>query len=169
VILTPLEGELSPENLQNAVLVVRDKREQVVEEEAPPPFTTATLLEETVQMPGWSAGKVMQAAQFLFENGLITYPRTDAVHLAPEALDELRRVAALLHGQSALARQVEEIAPTGAHEAIRPTSAARLPEELDYLEADARTLYALIWRRSLAACLKPARYRRVTVDFALEP
>lgn len=168
MILTPLYGEIIPASLVNAVLVVLDKREQIVEEEAPPPFTTATLLEEAVQMPGWSAGKVMQAAQFLFENGLITYPRTDAVHLAPEALDELRRVAALLHGQSALAPRGGD-SPTGAHEAIRPTSAARLPEELDYLEADARTLYALIWRRSLAACLKPARYRRVTVDFAVEP
>ena len=59
------------------MLVVTDKRQEIIEEDAPLPYTTATLLEDAVQLPGWSAGKAMQTAQLLFENGLITYPRSN--------------------------------------------------------------------------------------------
>ena len=87
VIVTPVGGHMSPDALRKASLRVAEKRQEIVQEDAPPPYTTATLLEDAVQLLGWSAGKVMQVAQLLFEKGLITYPRTDSTHIAPEAAD----------------------------------------------------------------------------------
>ena len=161
---------MRPDELRDVALVVADKRQEIVEEDAPLPYTTATLLEDAVQLPGWSASKVMQTAQLLFENGLITYPRSDSTHIAPEAADEGKKIASLLHGSSALSSQKRAQYPqTGAHEAIRPTSAARLPDELpkEY-NADLRALYRLIWVRYVASFLKPARDRVTTVLFEVE-
>ena len=170
IVVTPVDGRVSPDALRNATLVVAEKRQEIVEEDAPLPYTTATLLEDAVQLPGWSAGKVMQVAQLLFENGLITYPRTDSSHLAPEAADEGKKMASLLHGSSALvSRKGAQYQQAGAHEAIRPTSAARLPDELPKeFDAEARELYKLIWGRHVASFLKAARYRVTTVLFEVE-
>jgi DNA topoisomerase-1 len=160
---------MRPDELRDVALVVVDKHQEIVDEDAPLPYTTATLLEDAVQLPGWSAAKVMQTAQLLFENGLITYPRSDSTHVAPEAADEGRKLAGLLHGSSALCSQKAGSYQIGAHEAIRPTSAARLPDELpkEY-NADLRALYRLIWGRYVASFLKPARYRVTTVLFEVK-
>lgn len=167
IVVTPMDGRISPDVLRNATLVVAKKRQEIVEAEAPLPYTTVTLLEDAVQRPGWSAGKVMQVAQLLFENGLITYPRTDSTYVASEAADEGKKIASLLHGSTALfSRNGVQYQQTGAHEAIRPTSAARLPDELPKeFNAEARELYKLIWGRYVASFLKPARYRVTTVLF----
>ncbi|MGC1379303.1 MAG: DNA topoisomerase [Anaerolineales bacterium] len=170
ITVSPVGGKMRPDELRNVALVVADKCQEIVDEDAPLPYTTATLLEDAVQLPGWSAAKVMQTAQLLFENGLITYPRSDSTHVAPEAADEGRKLVGLLHGSSALAsRNGAQYGQAGAHEAIRPTSAARLPDELpkEY-NADLRALYRLIWGRYVASFLKPARYRVTTVLFDVE-
>lgn len=168
IAVTPIAGRMSPDALRNASLRVTDKRQEIVSEDAPLPYTTSTLLEDAVQLPGWSAPKVMQAAQLLFENGLITYPRTDSTHVSPEAADEGRKLASLLHGHGAVSPRKADDAQ-GAHEAIRPTSAARLPDELPgEFNADLRELYRLIWGRYVASFLKPARYRVTTVLFEVE-
>ncbi len=167
--VSPLGGKMRPDELRDVTLVVADKHQEIVEEDAPLPYTTATLLEDAVQLPGWSAAKVMQTAQALFENGLITYPRTDSTHIAPEAADEGRKIAGLLFGGGTLSRQGAGLAQTGAHEAIRPTSAARLPDELPAeFNAEIRALYRLVWERYIASFLKPARYRVTTVLFDMQ-
>lgn len=164
----PVGGKMRPDELRDAALVVADKRQEIVEEEAPLPYTTATLLEDALRLPGWSAAKVMQTAQLLFENGLITYPRSDSTHVAPEAADEGRKVAGLLFGGGALAAKRADPQP-GAHESIRPTSAARLPDDLPAeIKGDLRVLYRLIWERYIASFLKPAKYRVTTVLFEME-
>lgn len=167
ITVSPVGGKMRPDELRDADLVVLEKSQQIVEEPAPPPYTTATLLEDAVLLPGWSAGKVMQVAQLLFEQGLITYPRTDSTYISPEAADDLRKVAGLLFGGDVSLRVT--VQQTGAHEAVRPTSPARLPDELPVqYQADERTLYRIIWQRAIAACLKPARYRITTVLFDVE-
>ena len=104
--------------------------------------------------------------------GLITYMRTDSVNLAVEAVREIRGVIGELYGKDALpdapriyrtkSKNAQE-----AHEAIRPTSAARTPEQLaGKLDADQHKLYALIWQRAVACQMEPAVFDTVAVDLA---
>ena len=155
--------------LQYASFYVTNKQETIVEEFAPEPFTTATLLQDAITLFGWSSSQVMQSAQWLFENGLITYPRTDSISVAPEASDEARKITVSLFGKEVLNSkkrwdQMESHAD-GAHEAIRPASSARMPHQLsEEIGADERQLYALIWKRFIAWYMIPAKYRIITVD-----
>ena len=154
--------------LQSASFIVVDKQEQIVEEAAPQPYSTATLLQDAITLYGWSSSQVMQSAQWLFENGLITYPRTDSTSSAPEASDEARKIITALYGEDGLDRKKRwntQSHESGAHEAIRPTSSARYPHQLSpEVNEDCRKLYALIWKRFLAWHMIPATYRIITVE-----
>ncbi|MGD2166537.1 MAG: DNA topoisomerase I [Gammaproteobacteria bacterium] len=142
------------------------------------PFITSTLQQEASRKLGFSAQRTMTIAQRLYEGvaiaegtvGLITYMRTDSVTLANEALAEIRDVIATRYGAKDLpdspreyktrARNAQE-----AHEAIRPTSAARAPEELrKQLDSDQYKLYELIWKRTIASQMKAAVYDTIGVD-----
>ena len=151
--------------LQAAEFYVTHVQEAIVEEIAPPPFTTATLLQDATTRFGWSSSQVMQTAQSLFENGLITYPRTDSISISPEASEEARRIAISLFGKENLNSKVVWNQMEGAHEAIRPTSTARVPHQLpEEIGSDERQLYGLIWKRFIAWFMVPATYRVYTVD-----
>jgi len=142
------------------------------------PFITSTLQQEASRKLGFSAQKTMTIAQRLYEGvatadgtvGLITYMRTDSVTLANEALTDIRAVIAERYGQKDLpdsprryktrARNAQE-----AHEAIRPTSAARSPEDVKaYLDNNQFRLYELIWKRTIASQMNAAVYDTVGVD-----
>ncbi|WJW75617.1 type I DNA topoisomerase [Thiohalobacter sp. IOR34] len=144
-----------------------------------PPFTTSTLQQEASRKLGFSASRTMRVAQQLYEGidtgsgsvGLITYMRTDSVNLANEALDEIRALIAERYGKDNLpdkprlyktkAKNAQE-----AHEAIRPTSALRTPEEIkQYLSTDQYKLYSLIWKRTIACQMIHATIHTVGVDF----
>ncbi len=149
----------------------------------PPPFTTSTLQQEASRKLGFSASRTMRVAQQLYEGvdiggtsvGLITYMRTDSVNLAQEAVEELRQVIAERFGKEALpprpnVYKAKSKNAQEAHEAIRPTSAARAPEEVaPHLTADQRKLYELIWRRAVACQMAPAVLDTVSVDLAADP
>ncbi len=142
----------------------------------PPPFTTSTLQQEAARKLGFSATRTMQTAQKLYEGvniggettGLITYMRTDGVSMVPEAISQARDVIGKEHGSlyvpasprmyATKAKNAQE-----AHEAIRPTSFARLPESLS-LDQDMARLYQLIWRRAVASQMESARFERTTID-----
>lgn len=143
-----------------------------------PPFTTSTLQQEAARKLGYSAQRTMRLAQQLYEGvdygegavGLITYMRTDAVNLANEAIGEIRQVIGKVYGAEALpdaarffknkSRNAQE-----AHEAIRPTSAAVLPQMLEgRIEADLQKLYALIWKRAVACQMTHAVFDTVAID-----
>ncbi len=136
-----------------------------------PPFTTSTLQQEAARKLGFTARRTMQNAQRLYEAGFITYMRTDSVSLSNEAVEEIRRTIVEQYGPRALAEQVNVYRTKSknaqeAHEAIRPTAAARNLEaagrEID--DADQRRLYGLIWQRTMACQMAPAVYDTVTVD-----
>jgi len=153
--------------LHDAAFYVLDKQEQIVEEAAPQPYNTATLLQDAITLYGWSSSQVMQSAQWLFENGLITYPRTDSTSCAPEASDEARKIIVALYGADGLDRKKKwntQPHENGVHEAIRPTSSARYPHQLTEINEDSKKLYALIWKRFLAWHMIPATYRIITVE-----
>ena len=142
---------------------------------APPaPFTTATLQQEASNRLGFNVSRTMRIAQELYEGiageGLITYMRTDSVSLAPEAVAEIREFLAERFGPDAVpatpprhrtrTRNAQE-----AHEAIRPTSAARAPESLrETLSRDQMRVYELVWRRAVASQMKHAVMDDVAVD-----
>jgi len=138
-----------------------------------PPFTTSTLQQEAARKLGFSAQRTMQTAQKLYEGvdengGLITYMRTDGVQAAPEAIAEARQVIAGRFGDAYVPEQPRLYKTKAknaqeAHEAIRPTSLARLPSQLR-LEGDQARLYELIWKRMIASQMESARIERTTVD-----
>lgn len=137
-----------------------------------PPFTTSALQIEANRRFGLSAEQTMRTAQSLYENGHITYMRTDSVSLAPEAVRAARKRVAVQFGAEQLtdkprvfrARQQNA---QEAHEAIRPAGERMLPVGEKGLSGRERDLYDLIWRRTVATQMIDARIRNVTVDVAV--
>jgi DNA topoisomerase-1 len=143
-----------------------------------PPFTTSTLQQEASRKLGFGAQRTMRTAQKLYEGidlgegpvGLISYMRTDSVSLAAEALAEIREVIHEKWGSESLPPEpivykTKSKNAQEAHEAVRPTSAARTPEQVKaFLEADQFKLYELIWKRTVACQMMPAVYDTVALD-----
>lgn len=171
------------ENLNSAKLppkVVRvDKKAK--QRYAAAPFTTSTLQQEGVRKLGMSADRVMRIAQQLYEGvdlggqaiGLISYMRTDSVNLANEAVAEIRDYISSNFAADYLPRTQPVYKSKAknaqeAHEAIRPTSILRSPDSIrEALTVDQARLYELIWKRTLASQMTPARFDTVSVDIRL--
>jgi DNA topoisomerase-1 len=148
-----------------------------------PPFTTSTLQQEASRKLGFSAQRTMRLAQQLYEGvdigegsvGLITYMRTDSVALAAEAVTEIRAVIAKLYGAEAVAEEPRVYKTKSknaqeAHEAIRPTSAAIVPADIESrLDADQFKLYSLIWKRAVACQMAHAIFDTVAIDMLAGP
>jgi DNA topoisomerase-1 len=144
------------------------------------PFTTSTLQQEAVRKLGFSASRAMRVAQQLYEGvdigsgavGLITYMRTDSVTLAQEALEDIRDLIARRYGKDNLPSAVviyktKSKNAQEAHEAIRPTSAGNIPDDIKtYLSPDQYKLYDLIWKRTIACQMVHATLDTVAVDLA---
>ena len=130
-----------------------------------PPFVTSTLQQAASSRLGLSVSDTMSAAQALYEAGLITYMRTDAQSVAPEAADAARAWITAAFGPSALPDKPPTYAARAgaqeAHEAIRPTAPGSVDVPAD-AGASAAALYDLIRRRFLASQMAPARLRRLT-------
>jgi DNA topoisomerase I len=143
-----------------------------------PPFITSTLQQEASRKLGFAAKRTMQIAQQLYEGieaggetvGLITYMRTDGVQMAGEAIAEARQTIGTRYGAryvpsaprmyTSKAKNAQE-----AHEAIRPTSFDRTPDQIARsLDSDQARLYELIWKRALASQMESAELERTTVD-----
>ena len=148
-----------------------------------PPFTTSTLQQEAARKLYFTAQRTMRTAQQLYEGvaiegetvGLITYMRTDSVTLAQDALTEIRGVIAERFGADKLpsAPHVYKTRSKNAqeaHEAIRPTSVGRAPEDLrPFLTPEQLKLYDLIWRRTMACQMIPAVLDTMAVDLEAGP
>lgn len=135
-----------------------------------PPFTTSTLQQEAARKLRFSAKKTMQVAQKLYEEGLITYMRTDAVNLSKEAVEACREAIVKYFGEPYLPKAPKEYKTKSknaqeAHEAIRPAHIMDTPKKLETkLDSDAHKLYELIWKRTVACQMNPAVMDRVTID-----
>jgi DNA topoisomerase-1 len=143
-----------------------------------PPFKTSTLQQEASRKLGFNAKRTMQIAQGLYEGveiggdttGLITYMRTDGITMVGEAINEAREMIAGKYGAryvpgTARAYTNNNANAQEAHEAVRPTSFSRTPEEVArYLDADSARLYELIWKRAVASQMESAEQERTTVD-----
>lgn len=139
-----------------------------------PPFTTSTLQQEANRKFGFTARQTMQVAQNLYENGYITYMRTDSTNLSHEAISAARNLVQSEYGLEYLPNspriyRTKVKNAQEAHEAIRPSGNhfAR-PETLRMkLTPDAFRLYDLIWKRTVASQMENARGRRATVVVGL--
>lgn len=134
------------------------------------PFTTSTLQQESARKLRFSAKKTMQIAQKLYEDGLITYMRTDAVNLSKEAISACRDAIEKYFGEAYLPKTPKEYKnktknAQEAHEAIRPSDVMNTPKKLEMkLDNDSYKLYELIWKRTIACQMNPAILDKVVVD-----
>ncbi len=131
----------------------------------PPPFTTSTLQQEAARKLGFSASHTMRIAQNLYEDGAITYMRTDGVQMAPEGISAARKAVADRYDAGYVPdkpRHYETKAKNAqeAHEAVRPTDFSRSAAG----SGDHARLYDLIWKRALASQMASARLERTTVE-----
>jgi len=184
VLSTQEEAQVHVDRLWNARYRVEEVRQREIKRTPAPPFTTSTLQQEAARKLGFSSRKTMQIAQRLYEGvnlpgeghvGLITYMRTDSVNIAEQALGELAQLVTELYGpEYALAEprryRKKQRGAQEAHEAIRPTGAHRLPDEMDrILDRDQGRLYRLIWQRTVASQMAEARFDQVSVDVSARP
>jgi DNA topoisomerase-1 len=160
------------QSLQGQALVVKSLEESPRTERPKPPFTTSTMQQDAGSRLGWGAQLTMRIAQRLYENGYITYMRTDSVTLSSSSITAARSSAQALYGKEfvpATPRVYEGKTKNAqeAHEAIRPAGETfRTPGELaPELSRDEFALYDLIWKRTIASQMSDAKKQQMRVDF----
>ena len=134
------------------------------------PFTTSTLQQEAARKLYFASKRTMSAAQKLYEQGLITYMRTDATNLNADAVSEIRKYIANTYGENFVPSTPNVYATKSknaqeAHEAIRPT---HFEEPAKNLSGDEAKLYDLIWKRTIACQMKNAEFDSVAADIETE-
>jgi len=165
----PAAGQLA-ERLRRAEFRVSALEDKPYTSKPSPPFTTSTLQQEASRKLGFTARRTMQVAQSLYENGHITYMRTDSTTLADVAVEAARELVRTNYGADFLPdkpRQYRTKVKNAqeAHEAIRPAGHPfEVPEKLQgELSGDEFKLFELIWKRTIASQMSDARGRRITI------
>ena len=166
--------------LESAAFTVSSVEAKPARRNPPPPFTTSTLQQEASRKLGFAPAHTMRIAQRLYEGidiggetvGLITYMRTDGIDMAPEAITGIRTMIGKNYGKDYVPdapRRYQNKSKNAqeAHEAVRPTDAARTPRDVARsLDAEQAKLYELIWNRAVASQMQSAELERTTVDIA---
>ena len=158
--------EEAEQMLRNSIgnhFVVAKSEEKPAQRYPAAPFTTSTLQQEAGRKLGMSVSQTMSVAQHLYEQGLITYMRTDSVNLSKQAMAQCKEVICQQFGEEYSDWHLYKTKSKGAqeaHEAIRPSYIDR--QTIEGTPAEKR-LYDLIWRRTVASQMKPAEIDRTTV------
>ncbi len=172
------KAEAIVEELKKAPFVVQSVERRERRRNPAPPFTTSSLQQEASRKLGFTARRTMRVAQQLYEGlevgsegtvGLITYIRTDSTRIAPEAQQAARQAIQELFGKEYLPAKPpvykSRAGAQAAHEAVRPTSMDRRPEDVkSFLTRDQYRLYRLIWERFIASQMAPAILDTLTVQ-----
>ncbi len=172
-VLNGVEAKALTENLKGKIWTVTGLEEKPVTRKPSPPFTTSTLQQESNRKLRLSAKETMQVAQKLYEEGYITYMRTDSVSLSAQAIDAARSCVLEKYGQEYLSPKPRQYTTKAkgaqeAHEAIRPAgSSFRTPRETG-LAAKELQLYDLVWKRTVASQMADARQTQLSVDLQVE-
>ena len=160
------------DSLKSTPLTVKSMEESPRTERPKPPFTTSTMQQDAGSRLGWGAQITMRVAQRLYENGYITYMRTDSINLSAQAINAARAAAKALYGADHVADaprvyQGKSKNAQEAHEAIRPAGDSfKTPGELaPELSRDEFALYDLIWKRTVASQMADAKKMQMRVDF----
>ncbi|GMU22313.1 MAG: DNA topoisomerase 1 [Phycisphaerae bacterium] len=171
-LLDRASSEDAAQRLRSATFTVESITEKPFTQKPAPPFITSTLQQEAARKLRYPVQLTMRLAQSLYENGHITYMRTDSTHLSSQAIAAARKQAADLYGPQFLPDQPRHYTTKAkgaqeAHEAIRPAGEQfRTPRDLEgELTADLLKLYDLIWKRTLACQMKDAAGSRTGIRF----
>ena len=178
------EAEKAVEDLKTSAYQVENIDEKEVRRYSPPPFITSSLQQMASNRFGWSAKKTMRTAQSLYEEGYITYHRTDSTNIAQDAISMVREYVKEIYGTNYLPvspkiYKTKSKVAQEAHEAIRPTN-MKLISEKDYdrldetkrsdlkvfdssLGREVQLLYSLIWRRFLSCQMNEAIFDQTTI------
>ena len=161
------------ERLTGKTWSVNEIEERPVTRKPSPPFTTSTLQQESNRKLRLSARDTMRVAQNLYEQGYITYMRTDSVHLSDQAIAAARSCVEKLYGKQYLSPQPRQYTTKSkgaqeAHEAIRPAgSSFRTPQETA-LGGRELAVYDLIWKRTVACQMADSRQTQISVQLQVE-
>lgn len=164
------ESDKILKELKGAKYSVTDVIKKELHKNPYPPFTTSTMVQAAANKLGFTSKKTMKLAQDLYEEGLITYMRTDSVNLASVALEKSRELIRKQYGESYLPSKPRVFLTKSklaqeAHEAIRPSNFNKPPETLKgELDKDHFRLYQMIWQRMIATQMAEAVYDQTAVE-----
>ena len=164
------QAEKVEKDLRAAEYVVASVEKKEFRRTPPPPFTTSTLQQAGANKLGWSAKRTMQIAQSLYEEGLITYHRTDSTNLAMEALQIVTSFIVNTFGKEyALGKprfyKTKSKVAQEAHEAIRPTDVGQFSNSnFQFSNRDQERLYGMIWKRFVACQMAEVRGTSVKIS-----
>ena len=164
------EAEKIKEDIKDAKFQTVKVAQKEVKKNSGAPFTTSTLQQSANRHLGFSAKQTMSIAQKLYEQGFITYMRTDSLNLSPKFLTESRTWIESNLGKNYLPEKAivfknKNKNAQEAHEAIRPTEVENIPEELEKkLDRNQFRLYRLIWQRAVASQITAAKLATTTID-----
>lgn len=167
---TQAEADAITKQLDGAAYTVADIQKKEVKRNPAAPFTTSTMQQEAARKLGFSAKQTMVIAQQLYEQGYITYMRTDSLNLAASALSQAKFVIEQEFGKEYSLDTPRHYTNKSkgaqeAHEAIRPTDLSKLPQNLkSELDRGQSRLYDLIWKRTIASQMQHAVMDQTSVD-----
>ena len=173
ILLNEEQAEALKARIEGKIWTVTDMEERPVTRKPAPPFTTSTLQQESNRKLRLSARDTMRVAQNLYEQGYITYMRTDSVHLSDQAITAARACVEQKYGKQYLSPQPRQYTTKSkgaqeAHEAIRPAgSSFRTPQDTG-LAGREFAVYDLIWKRTVASQMADSRQTQVTVQIQVE-
>ncbi len=173
VLLSEEEAQTLKQKLQDKTWSVSKVEEKPTTRKPSPPFTTSTLQQEANRKLGISARDTMRTAQSLYEQGYITYMRTDSVNLSQQAIQAARSCVEQKYGKEYLSPKPRKYTTKSkgaqeAHEAIRPAgSSFRTPKETG-LSGRELSLYDLIWKRTIACQMAEAKLTQIAINIDVE-
>lgn len=168
-IKTKKEADSIARELRSARCAVSDVQEKDTHRAPPPPFTTSTLQQTAINTLGFSSKQTMVVAQKLYEQGFITYMRTDSVNLSTQALTSAKKVISKEYGEKYILEsprfyKIRSKGAQEAHEAIRPTNPEKTPDDMKAnLDTNQWKLYRLIWQRMVATQMAPASMKSTKI------
>jgi len=174
---TKKDADIVVSDLKESNYSVYDVKRKEVRKNPYPPFTTSTMTQGASRMFGWSARKTMSVAQVLYEEGLITYHRTDSTHIAKQALSMTRNYIKEKYGDNYLPEnprfyKTKSKVAQEAHEAIRPTNVNSKPDrpaggfkvQNSKFKKEAEVLYGLIWKRFVSCQMESSVYDKTVIE-----
>ncbi|NBD33863.1 MAG: type I DNA topoisomerase [Cyanobacteria bacterium] len=173
VLLNEADANALRDRLNDQQWTVKQVDERPTTRKPSPPFTTSTLQQEANRKLKISARDTMRTAQSLYENGYITYMRTDSVHLSEQAISAARSCVTAKYGKEYLSPKPRQYSTKSkgaqeAHEAIRPAGESfRSPQETG-LQGRELALYDLIWKRTVACQMANAKLTQISVQLTVE-